>query len=158
MRAVCNTKGPHVIAAPHNLPAKLLLRMRRQDRAATLASLDQPQVLRQLFSRFRQNASATTRLCDVDSFVGGIFKRTRLPAGATTISDRAAGRVGLTDRCNSITPAFGPGFYLRRAYEERQTVLAPRSWSSALLATQGPALDVAGGKVNRYGSSSLTSA
>src|SRR5262249_1604214 len=37
--------------------------------------------------------------------------------------------------------------HLRRAYKERQTLLPPRSWSSALLATQRRACDAAGGEI-----------
>jgi hypothetical protein len=113
-----STKGPH-FAAPHNLPAKLLLRMRREDRAAALARMDQPQVLRQVFSRFSENALARTRPHNIDSLISRIFDRTRLPAGTTTAGDRAACTVVVPDRCNSNTHALGPGFYLRRAHEER---------------------------------------
>src|SRR5689334_1781460 len=79
MRAVCSTKGSHV-AAPHNLPAKLLLRMRREDRAAALAHMDQPQVLRQVFSCICENALARVCRYNVDSLVGRNSDRTRMPS------------------------------------------------------------------------------
>jgi len=147
MRAICKTKGPHV-AAPHNLPPKLLLRMRREDRPAALACMDQSQVLRQVLSRFGENALATSCLHDPHYFVRRIFLRAWLPARTASDCHRAARTVVVPDRYNSTTHALRSGVYLRRPHEERQTVLAPRPWSSSLLAAQGNARDAASRKAN----------
>ena len=113
-------EGPHVIAAPHNLPAKLLLRMRREDRASALACMDQPQVLRYMFSYSRQGllaAKAGSNRCSVGR---GNSDRTRQPPRAPTANHRASGSIlHATDRSNSITHAHGSGLHLRRAHEER---------------------------------------
>ena len=108
-----------LIAAPHFLSTKLLLRMRREDRATTLACMDQPQVLRPVFSRVCEDALAITCHDDIDSRAGRSLDRTRLPARATAVDDRAACTVVFTNCCNSIARATGSGFYLRRAHEER---------------------------------------
>src|SRR5689334_6157004 len=99
MRAVCSTKGSHV-AAPHNLPAKLLLRMRREDRAASLARMDQPQVLRQVSSRVGENLLASACRDDIDSLVIRIFDRPRLPARATPTGHRATSAVNFEYKSN----------------------------------------------------------
>lgn len=128
-------KGPHV-AAPHNLSPKFLLRMRREDRPATLACMDQPQVLRQVLSRCRENALATARSYNIDFLVSRNFDRTRLPSRTATACHRATGAVVIPNCCNSTTDDLRAGLHLRRSHQERQTVLAPRPWSSSLLATQ----------------------
>src|SRR5688572_12319064 len=138
MRAVCNSERTSQIVAPHNLPAKFLLRMRRQDRATALARMDQPQILRSVFSRSRQSVLATTRDRGEYFIAGRSFNRTRLPARATAAGDRTAGPSYFTVRRNrpSITGYNRTGLHLRRSHKERQTLLAPRQWFSALLATQ----------------------
>src|SRR6185503_6406448 len=59
-----------LIAAPHFLSTKLLLRMRRENRAAAVASMDQSQVLRQLFAPHGQDAVATACYRGGCSFAG----------------------------------------------------------------------------------------
>src|SRR5688572_28826771 len=72
-------------ADPHELPAKFLLRVRREDRAAALVCLDQPQVLRQMFTRTCAGALAAAVAHDrcLDSLRR--TRRARLPSRATAL-------------------------------------------------------------------------
>ena len=139
MRAVCNTKGSHV-AAPHNLPAKLLLRMRREDRAAALAHMDQPQVLRQVFSCICENALARVCRYNVDSLVGRNSDRTRMPSRTAATCHRAARAVNFKYKSNRSTLGDRARLHLRCSNKKRQTLFSPRARIRALLATQGSAI------------------
>jgi len=142
-------KGPHIVVAPHLLPAELLLRMRRENRAAALAFMDQSQVLRSVFSTIREGLLRAADSLNNSSFIDWSFNRTRLSTRTTATRDRASRRLGTTRHANHSTTANNrTGLHLRRTHQERQTLLTPRSWASTLLATQRRARDVAGGEVN----------
>ena len=76
------------------------------------------------------------------------------PAVERWMAQRASADITTTNstayRPNSVAvvPAGGTGLYLRRAHEERHSVLPPSTWAGALLAAQGYAGDVASGKVD----------
>jgi hypothetical protein len=139
MRAVCNTKGPH-IAAPHNLPAKLLLRMRREDRATALARMDQPQLLRQLFSCIAKGLLAATVDRNSHAVNDRSLDRTRIPSRATTTGHRAARAINFKYKSNRSAVRDRAGLHLRRANKKGQTLFSPRARIRALLATQGSAI------------------
>jgi hypothetical protein len=89
MRAFVDAKGPHIIVVPHNLPSEFLLRMRRQDSAAAVAAMDQPPVLRRVFSRrAREGLLAAIVSSDDCSSTDRIVDRARLPARAPAAGDR----------------------------------------------------------------------
>src|SRR5689334_8940266 len=87
--------------------------------------------------------------------------RTWLPPRPTTTAHRTSrGGAKLTDtrgekrsrdvnranrRHGAITSNHRTGLHLRRAHKERHAVLAPRTWTSTLLATQRNACDAAAG-------------
>ena len=150
MPGFVDKKGPHVIVVPHNLPSELLLRMWRQDRAAALAAMDQPPFLRQVFPRGTSEGLLAPLGCsDIRSLTNWNFDRTRFSTRAPATGDRATGAsVFLPNRNanHSTTINDRTGLHLRRADEERQTLLAPRTRPSALLATQRAAGDVAAGE------------
>src|SRR5262245_27583603 len=121
--------------------------MRREDRATALAFMDQPQVLRRLFSWIVEGSVAATRLSDHHAFSRGNRIRPRLSTRTPAAGDRTAGS-NLNSARSTIACENRRGLYLRRAYEEGQALLPARSWSSALLATQRRAGDVAGGEAD----------
>lgn len=134
-----DTKGPHIIVVPHNLPSKFLLRMRRQDSAAAVAAMDQPPVLRQLFSsRVCEGLPPAIGGSHDCSFTDRIVDRTRLQTRASTAGDRTPRATVFTTRHANHSTAGNTrtGLHLRRPHEKRQTLLPPRPRSSALLATQ----------------------
>ena len=122
------------LVVPHELSSKFLLRVRGEDRAAALAHLDQQEVLRQVFPSLRQKTLVTTRLRDSPFVMLRNADRSRLPARTATTRDSAYGKythaeffAANHDRTNLL---------MRRENKERHTLLATRSWSSTLLATQ----------------------
>jgi len=82
-------KGPHIVA-PHHLPAELLLRMRRENRAAALAFMDQSQILRSVFSSIVQSLLVAASGCNDRCVARWRVDRTRLPARTTATRDRAS--------------------------------------------------------------------
>lgn len=77
-------KGPHGLVVPHELSSQFLRGVRREDRPAALASVDQREVLRQVFPPLRESALVTTRLRDNRSRVLGDLDRSWVPARAAT--------------------------------------------------------------------------
>jgi len=120
--------------------------MWQQDRAPALVSLDQPEILRQVFSHLREVALAAAVAFAFG--VGDLWRVgwTRLPACAAAVDHRTAGKRARANfncagakfhRRDNHPTAHGKrgSLHVWRAHEERYTMLAPRSWSSSLLAT-----------------------
>jgi len=138
-------KGTSELVAPHDLSSKFLLGMRGKDRPLALAFLDQQTILRPLLRAILAPASTATSNSS-NRFAGrGSFARTRNQAAAATTSDRAPGQhtgdAEFSDRLGASNSR--RRLHLRRANQERNALLATRSWTSALLATQGSAGDAA---------------
>jgi hypothetical protein len=126
--------------------------MRREDRAAALAVMDQSQVLRPVFSPIVKGRLAASRAFNNRSRAGRNSSGPRLPARTAAAGDRTARSISITNRHTaSPTRCERTTLHLRRAHKERQAVLTPRAWSSSLLATQRRPCDVARGEVNDQG-------
>jgi len=124
--------------------------MRRQDSAAAVAAVDQSPVLRQLLPKqIRERLLAACGSSDSRSFTDWNLDRPRLSTRAPAAGDRAtrSAVVSDNDARHSSTFNHGTGLHLRRSHKEGQTLLPPRPRSSALLATQRFAGDVAGREV-----------
>ena len=125
MRAVCNSERTSQIVAPHNLPAKLLLRMRRQDQSDRAGAYGPAANF--AIGVFAVQAERNTNGRSGECFIAGrSFNRTRLPARAIAAGDRTAGQGYFTVRRNrpSITGYNRTGPHLRRSHEERKTARA----------------------------------
>ena len=72
---------------PHELSSKFLLGVRGEDRPAPLASLDQQEVLRQMFPALCKDALVTTDLCSDRFSVLRYVDRSRVPARKATTRD-----------------------------------------------------------------------
>ncbi len=143
--------------SPHYVPAKFLFPMRRKDHSPALASLDKSEVLRSLSAAVPARALAGVVAGDCHFRVPRFYFRSCVkakPSASGHQTNRACADITTTNstayRPNSVAvvPAGGTGLYLRRAHEERHSVLPPSTWAGALLAAQGYAGDVASGKVD----------
>jgi hypothetical protein len=142
-------KGTSELVAPHDLSSKFLLRMRGKDRSPALASLDQPAILRPVCGGIY---SGTDRARDVRGGRLTGHRRTDWTRDeATTATTRHRAFRQYTRSAKFIKRACaghgGRRLHLRRAHQERHTLLATRSWPSALLATQRRGSDAASGEV-----------
>ncbi len=126
---------PHRHVAPHELSSQLLFRMWRQDRTPALACLDQPEVLRQVWPKFREDAVAATHLGYARSCLRWNVARARVSARTTAAgysTDCHHVRAGSSSSSRDSRTAL----HMWSADEERNTVFATRAWTSALLAAQ----------------------
>jgi hypothetical protein len=82
-------KEPHKIVAPHELSSKFLFRMRREDRPAALAFLDQQTLLRHVFRKI--HSLTITSVCFSSHRVAArrSFDWTRSETETDTTGDRA---------------------------------------------------------------------
>lgn len=123
--------------------------MRREDRPPALAHLDQQAVLRQVLPALCEDALVTTRLRDDRSRMFRNPDRSRLPARTATTRDSAHSQYAYTE---SFTASRARANLLMRCKnKERHTLLATRSWSSTLLATQGRGCNAAAGEIDHSG-------
>ena len=130
---------------PHYVPAKLLLPMWRKDHSPALASLDESEVLRWLYSAVPSRALAVVISRDCHSLVPRFYFRSCSEAEPTAIgypTKRTYAGI-ITTNCtgyqhisDTVVPGRGTGLHLRRAHKERHAVLPSRAWSGTLLAAQ----------------------
>jgi hypothetical protein len=129
---------------PHYVPAKLLLPMRRKDYSPALASLDESEVLRWLYSAVPSRALAVVVSGDCHSLVPRFYFRScsKAEPAATGYSTKRTCADIITTNCTGYhisdtgVPGRGTGLHLRRAHKERHAVLPSRAWSGTLLAAQ----------------------
>ena len=142
MRAA-SWKGTSELVAPHDISSKFLLRMRGEDRPPALAFLDQQAILRSVRGRiYATTTGAQGVSCDRFTWTGNT-DRTRSQAATATTGHRASHQhPSATERiqCDCFHACHGRSghLHLRRPDQERHPLLAPRSWTSTLLATQRP--------------------
>ena len=126
------------------LSSKFLFGMRREDRAAALACLDQPAILRPvLLARLGK----TQRLQRVVITVVLIFLGVLIGRGCRRESPPLVIQRPVSIQSPHAHSACGHkrrDLHLRRENKERHALFAARTWSSALLAAQRREGDVAG--------------